>query len=713
MTGLRVFGAGTYLAKPCHVSSSPKDLQRQTLLQDYAVPVGFICIVLMMVLPLPAFLVDSLLALSLALSIGVFLIGMFMESPLQFSVFPAVILVATLLRLSLNVATTRLILLHGHEGEGSAGHVIETFGRFVVEGSIVVGLVVFLILVVINFVVITKGAGRVAEVAARFALDGMPGRQMAIDADLNAGIISSEVARERRRNVEREADFFGSMDGASKFVKGDAIAGLLITAINLIAGLLLGMSRGMDVSAAAQTFTVLSVGDALVAQLPSLLISTAAGVVVTRSATGDQLGRALRLQMLSSRRAVAATAAVLTVIGLLPGMPAIPFLALAGALVVGLKSIKDDTLEEVPEPEPVDAAPRLGSPEDIDAALPLDVVSLEVGYQLVQSVDPNMGGTLVERIASLRKQIAIELGIVIPPVHIRDNLALEPSSYRVLLLGTEIAKGNLQPGRLLAIDPTASAPPLEGEETTDPAFGTPARWILMRDRDLAQAFGYTVVDHTTVIATHLAEVVRSHAHNILGRAELQHLVEVFAKQTPKLFEELVPNLLTMADVLKVMRNLLRESVSIRDLRTVLEGLMEMATSSRDTEQLTEMTRQRLSRQITSAFTGPDGTIATLVLEGPVEEIFRRSLREIAQGTGGAIDPEFARQFGGSLEAAMRRMMAAGLSPCVVTSPDVRRYVRAFAERRCPQLSVISFRELEASANIRPFETIGAMNAQAA
>ncbi|HEY5957488.1 MAG TPA: flagellar biosynthesis protein FlhA [Polyangiaceae bacterium] len=695
------------------MSSSPEVPPRNSVLQDFAVPVGFISIVLMMVLPLPAFLVDGLLALSLALSIGVFLIGLFMETPLQFSAFPAVILVATLLRLSLNVATTRLILLHGHEGAGSAGRVVETFGRFVVEGNIVVGLVVFFILVVINFVVITKGAGRVAEVAARFALDGMPGKQMAIDADLNAGIVSSEVARDRRRNVEREADFFGSMDGASKFVKGDAIAGLLITAINLIAGLLIGLSRGMDIGAAAEVFTVLSVGDALVAQIPSLLISTAAGAVVTRSATGDQLGRALRLQMLSSRRAVIATAGVLTVMALLPGMPAVPFLTIAGSLVYALRTIKDERVE-VPAPVEVpDATPRLGSPEDIDAALPLDVVSLEVGYQLVQSVDPQMGGTLVDRIASLRKQIALELGIVIPPVHIRDNLALEPGDYRVQLLGTEIARGRLQSGRLLAIDPTGSAPALDGEETKDPAFGTPARWIMPRDRDLAQAFGYTVVDHTTIIATHLAEVVRAHAHNILGRAEMQHLVEVFAKQSPKLFEELVPNLLTMADVLKVLRNLLREGVSIRDLRTILEGFVEMAVVTRDTEQLTEMTRQRLSRHITAQFTGPDGTIATLVLEPAVEDVFRRSLREIAQGTGGAIDPEFARLLGQSIEAATRRMTANGLSPCVVTSPDVRRYVRAFAERRCPNLSVISFRELEPSANIRPFETIGANSAQAA
>jgi flagellar biosynthesis protein FlhA len=683
------------------------------MLEDFAVPIGLVAIILMMVVPLPAFLVDTFLATSLALSIGVFLIGLFMESPLQFSAFPAVILVATLLRLSLNVATTRLILLHGHEGAGSAGRVVETFGRFVVEGNIVVGLVVFLILVVINFVVITKGAGRIAEVAARFALDGMPGKQMAIDADLNAGIVSSEVAKERRRNVEREADFFGSMDGASKFVKGDAIAGLLITAVNLIAGLLIGLSRGMDISAAAETFTVLSVGDALVAQIPSLLISTAAGVVVTRSATADQLGRALRVQLLSSRRAVAATAGVLTLMALLPGMPAIPFMVLAGGLVYVVRSIKDPEAEPPPPADVPDATPRLGSPEDIDLALPLDVVSLEVGYQLVQSVDPQMGGTLVDRIAALRKQIALELGIVIPPVHIRDNLGLEPSDYRVLLLGAEIARGRLLSGRLLAIDPTGSAPALDGEETVDPAFGTPARWILPRDRDLAQAFGYTVVDHTTVIATHLAEVVRSHAHHILGRAELQHLVEVFSKQTPKLFEELVPNLLTMADVLKVMRNLLREGISIRDLRTILEGLVEMAPATRDTEQLTEMTRQRLSRHISVQFTGADGTIATVVLEPAVEDVFRRSLREIAQGTGGAIDPEFARILGQSIEAATRRMVASGLQPCVVTSPDVRRYVRAFAERRCPNLSVISFRELEPSANLRPFETIGVTSAQAA
>ncbi len=701
------------LANDAHVSSGSHISKPGNTIQELVVPLGFVAIVLMMVLPLPGFLVDAMLAFSLALSIGVFMIGLFMETPLQFSAFPAVILVATMLRLSLNVATTRLILLNGHKGPGSAGHVVETFGRFVVEGSIVVGLVVFLILVVINFVVITKGAGRVAEVAARFALDGMPGKQMSVDADLNAGLISSDVARQRRSDVEREADFFGAMDGASKFVKGDAIAGLLITAINLLGGLLIGLSNGMTMSAAAETFSVLSVGDALVSQIPALLISTASGAVVTRSATGDQLGRALRSQLFGSRLAVGSTAGILTLMAAIPGMPALPFLVLAGVLVYGMRYIKPPEVEAPIEIESAEVGPRPGSPEEIDAALPLDVLSLEVGYQLVHIVDPQMGGTVVERIAALRKQLALELGIVIPPVHIRDNLQLEPGTYRFMLLGTEITRGVTRAGRLLAMDPSNSAPAIDGEETTDPAFGTPARWIAQRDRELAEALGYAVVDHTTIIATHLAEIVRANAHNILGRAELQHLLDVFAKSQPRLVEELVPNLLSFGDVLKIMRNLLRESVSIRDLRTLLEALMELAGTTRDTEQLTEMCRQRLARQLTYTFTGRDGTIATLVLEPQVEDMFRRSLREIAQGTGGALDPEMARQLGISLEVVTRRMMASGVMPCVVVSPDVRRYVRAFAERRCPQLAVLSFRELEPNANIRPFETVGFSSVAAA
>ncbi len=471
---------------------------------------------------------------------------------------------------------------------------------------------------------------------------------------------------------------------------------------------MIGLANGMTLAAAAETFSILSVGDALVAQMPALMISTAAGVVVTRSATGDQLGRALRSQMLGSRRAVAATAGVLTLFALLPGMPALPFLALAGALGLTARAAakKEDADTKAAVTAAKEPIKKPGSSEEIDAALPLDIFALEVGYELVQAVDPQMGGNLVDRIAALRKQMALDLGIVIPPVHVRDNLQLPPGVYRFLMLGTEIARGTTRAGRFLAMDATGNAPPIDGEVTKDPAFGTPARWIPTRDRELAEALGYTVVDHTTVMATHLSEVVRMNAHNILGRTELSHLFEVFQRTTPKLVEDLVPNLLSNGEVLRVMRNLLKEGVSIRDLRSILEALTEIAPSTRDPEQMTEMTRQRLSRQVTAQFTGNDGTLSALVLDAPVEEMFRRSLREIATGTGGALDPELARQLGLALEAAVKRMAQAGRPACVVVAPDVRRYLRAFAERRCPSLAVLSFRELEPDVAIRPFETVG-------
>jgi flagellar biosynthesis protein FlhA len=671
----------------------------------FAIPLAIVSIVLMMVLPIPPFLLDGLLALSLAIGIGVFLIALFIEQPLEYSAFPAIVLVATLLRLSLNVATTRQVLLHGAEGNGAAGKVVETFGRIVVGGNVLVGLVVFLILVIINFVVITKGAGRIAEVAARFTLDAMPGKQMAIDADLNAGLINQDTARQRRKAVEREADFFGAMDGASKFVHGDAIAGLLISAINLIGGLLLGLTSGLDFSQAVETFSILSVGDALVSQMPALLISTASGVVVTRSATGQELGSAFKSQLLGSRRAVALTAGVMTLFAVVPGMPALPFLALATALGTSAWQNKKPTAEDVGDAAPTAAAP--GKSDEVEASLPLDVLALEVGYELISAVDATLGGTLLDRIASLRKQFASDLGMVIPPVRIRDNLQLEPGTYRFLLLGTEIARGKTRSGRLLAMNASGVAPEIDGEMTTDPAFGTPARWIPARDREIAEALGYTVVDHATVVATHLGEIIRGNAYQLLGRAELQHLFDVFSKTTPKLVEDLVPNLLSLGEVLKVMRNLLRESISIRDMRTILETLIELGPATKDSEQLTEITRQRLARQITNAYKGPDGALATLILDPQIEEMFRRSLRDIASGTGGSLDPDEVRRVGIALEKAVARQVAAGRPPVLVTSPDLRRYVRAFAERRCPQLAVLSFREVEASTTIRPVETVTA------
>ncbi len=683
------------------------------------VPMGLLTVVLLLVIPIPPVLLDLLLAVSLAAGVGVFLIALFIEKSLEFSAFPTVVLIATLLRLSLNVATTRLILLHGADGNGSAGKVVETFGRFVVGGNVIVGLVIFLILVIINFVVITKGAGRVAEVAARFTLDAMPGKQMAIDADLNAGLITSDVARDRRKSVEREADFFGAMDGASKFVHGDAVAGLLITGINLVGGLIIGVVHGMDIAQAGETFSILSVGDALVSQVPALLVSTAAGIVVTRSATGEDIGSALATQMLGSRRAVGLTAGILTLFALVPGMPAFPFLLLAGSLgyyAYSKKAVSKSTGSDGgggPAGASDPAAKAGGNAEEIEAALPLDTLALEVGYELIAAVDTAAGGTLLDRIGTTRRQFALDMGMVIPPVRVRDNLALEPGEYRFVLLGTEIARATLRGNYLLAMNASGTASDLDSDRTTDPVFGMEAYWILPRDRELAEALGYTVVDHATIMATHMGEIVRQTADQLLGRAELAHLFEVFTKTNPKLTDDLVPNLLSMSDVLKVLRNLLKEGVSIRDLRTIIEALLEIGAQTKDTEQLTEVVRQRLARQLTSSARTREGLVHAIVLDPQVEDMFRRSLQGIAQGTGGALDPDVMRRLGQSLESAVGRQKQLGRAPVLLTAPDLRRYVRAFAERKARDLSVLSFREIDASTSIKPVETVSADMARAA
>jgi flagellar biosynthesis protein FlhA len=672
---------------------------------DIIVPLGIIGIVLMMVLPLPAFLLDVLLSFSMALAIGVFLTALFIEEALEFSAFPAIVLIATLLRLSLNVASTRLILLHGAEGPGAAGSVVEAFGRFVVEGNVVVGLVVFLILAVINFIVVTKGAGRVAEVAARFFLDAMPGKQMAIDADVSSGALTSDLGRARRKSLEREADFYGAMDGASKFVHGDAIAGLLITAINLIGGLILGIARGMDLSKAAETFSVLSVGDALCSQIPALLISAASGIVVTRSATGDQIGRAFGAQLFGRRRPVIMTAGILTLLGLMPGMPIFPCILLAGGMLFAVRKqgTKPVAASTATAPEVANDPKRLAA--EVDAALALDLLSLEVGYELVSLVDASRGGTLLDRVASLRQQLAKDLGVVMPPVHVCDNLQLAAGAYRVLVSGNEIGKGSCKAGRLLAVDPSGKAPAIEGERTIEPTFGMPARWIAVRDKEMAEALGYTVVDHATVVATHLGELLRTNAHKLLGRQEVQHLLDVLSRTAPKAADDLVPNLLSLGDVVRVLRNLVREGISIRDLRTILESLAELAATTKDAEQLTELVRERLSPHITSRVKGADGHIAALTLDARLEEVLRRSLREIASGTGGAIDPEMLRNVTASAEQSLKKFSAISATPLVVTSPDLRRYVRAILERKIPQLTVVSFREIDPSTPINVIERL--------
>ena len=666
---------------------------------DIFIPLGIIGIVLMMVLPLPAMLLDLLLAFSMALAIGVFLTALFIEEALEFSAFPAFVLIATLLRLSLNVAATRLILLHGGEGPGAAGSVVEAFGRFVVEGNVIVGLVVFLILAVINFVVVTKGAGRVAEVAARFTLDAMPGKQMAIDADVSSGAMTADQARKRRKNLEQEADFYGAMDGASKFVHGDAIAGLLITAINLIGGLILGVTRGMDIAKAGETFSVLSVGDALCSQIPALLISAASGIVVTRSATGDQLGRAFGAQLFGRRRPVIMTAGILTVLALMPGMPALPCMVLAGGLLFIARKKGVPALSAANSP-PAEASTDPKRPAaEVDAALTLDLLSLEVGYELVGLVDAARGGTLLDRVASLRQQLAKELGVVMPPVHVCDNLQLLPGGYRVLISDNDVGAGSCRAGRLLAVDPTGSSPPIEGERTLEPTFGMPAYWIAVRDKEMAEALGYTVVDHATVVATHLGEILRTNAYKLLGRQEVQHLLEVLARTAPKVVDDVVPNLLSLGDVVRVLRNLVREGVSIRDLRTILESLAELTAQTKDAEQLTELVRERLAAHITSRVKGSDGNVAALTLDPRLEEILRRSLHEIAAGTGGAVDPEMLRNLTLSAERSLKKFGAISAAPLIVTSPDLRRYVRAIFERKLPQLAVVSFREIDPGAPI--------------
>jgi flagellar biosynthesis protein FlhA len=673
---------------------------------DILVPLGIIGIVLMMVLPLPAPLLDALLAFSVALAIGVFLTALFIEDALEFSAFPAVVLTATLLRLSLNVATTRLILLHGAEGHGAAGEMVEAFGRFVVGGNIVVGLVVFLILVVINFVVITKGAGRVAEVAARFTLDAMPGKQMAVDADLASGAITADQGKKRRRKLEQEADFYGAMDGASKFVHGDAIAGLLITAINLVGGLILGLAGGLDLSHAAETFSVLSVGDALVSQVPALLVSAAAGIVVTRSASGEPLGRALASQLFGRRQPVVMTAGILTAFALVPGVPAVPLFAIAGALFYASRKIHPGGAPAAAAPSADEGAPKRSAAEEIDEALAVDVLTLELGYELIALVDAARGGTLLDRVAGLRRDLALGCGIVVPPVHVSDNLELKPGGYRILLSGNEIGAGECRRGCLLAIDASGRAAAIEGERTREPAFGSPALWIHPRTREMAETLGYAVVDHATVLATHLGELLNRHAHQLLGRQEVQHLLDVLAKRVPKLVDDVVPNLLPLGDVLRVLRNLLRERVSIRDLRSILEALADVSTHTKDAEQLTELVRERLASHITSRSRGADGSVAALTLDPRLEEMFRRSLREIAAGTGGAIDPEVLRGITAAAERAIIKFNVLGASPLVLAPPDLRRYVRAIFERKLPQLSVVSFREMEPGASLRVVETIG-------
>ncbi|MDH5671857.1 MAG: flagellar biosynthesis protein FlhA [Myxococcales bacterium] len=664
-----------------------------------AVPLILVGIVLLMVIPLPAPILDLLLATSIAMSVALLLIAIQIERPLDLSAFPAILLFGTLLRLSLNVASTRLILLRGAEGPAAAGNVVHAFGELLIGGNYVVGGTIFLLLVIINFIVISKGAGRVAEVSARFTLDALPGKQMSIDADVNAGALTQEQANVKRKEVEQESDFFGAMDGASKFVRGDAIAGLLMTSINIVVGFIVGVAQ-QDMSAgdAAARYTVLTVGDGLASQIPALLVSTAAGVVVTRAAAGAALAPVMVEQLGARRDALMMAAALVAAIGLLPSMPALPFLTLAGvlALAARLASGANQINRAAAEAES-EATPEEQERQRIEGMIPVDLLELEVGFDLVPLVDAQKGGELVERVSAIRKNLAAELGLIIPPVHIRDNLRLAPGDYRLLVSGNEVGSGSLRVGRFLAMDPTGTLPVVEGEQVEEPAFGLPARWIGISDRATAEAYGYTVVDAPTVAATHLTEMLRSVAPELLGRGEAQELLDIFAQREPRLVDELIPGVLSLGEVIQVLRRLLEESVPIRDMRTILEALADQGRDTKDPQLLTEYVRRRLKRAITARFKDDFGQVAALVLDPNAEDAFR----------GHGPDAGSAQRILSSLDGAARAFGGVTTPPVVLCAQDVRSAVSSFLTRRIPGLSVVSYSEIDSKAAVR---TLGVVSA---
>lgn len=679
---------------------------------DVMMAIGVIGMLVIMVIPVPTIFMDILLSFNITLSIVVLLVAMYTLKPLEFSVFPSLLLLATLLRLSLNVATTRLILLHGNEGTAAAGQVIKAFGSFVVGGNYVVGMVVFLILVIINFVVITKGATRIAEVAARFTLDAMPGKQMSIDADLNAGLITDAEARARRVNISREADFYGAMDGASKFVRGDAIASIVITLVNIVGGLVIGvLQQGMSLSAAAQNYTLLAIGDGLVSQIPALIVSTAAGIVVTRAASESHLANEMIAQLTKHPRAIVITSVVLIFFGFIPGLPTLPFLLL-GSLAGGLAytTFKDQREVLVREEEEKKATEKEKGVERVEALLPLDLLELEVGYGLIPLVDTEQGGELLERVKSIRRQLALEMGVIIPPMHIRDNLQLKPNQYSIIIKGVEIAGGELMPGYHLAMNPGDVKAEIEGIPTKEPAFGIPALWIGEKDKEKAQIAGYTVVDLSTVVATHISEILKTHAYELLGRQETQALLDNLVTDHPKVIEELVPNLLSLGGVQKVLQNLLKEQVSIRDLLTIVETLADYAPITKNIDVLTEYVRQRLTRSITKQYETPERDIPLVTLDGEIEELISNAIQHTEHESYLSLEPTIAQRILTQLNKAMEKFTSMNYQPLLLCSPGVRPHLKKLTERFLPTLVILSHNEIDKRVKLKSLGVISLSHA---
>jgi flagellar biosynthesis protein FlhA len=675
---------------------------------DLAIALGLVMILAVMIIPMPAFLLDLFLSVGIAFSLVLMLTAVYANKALDFSVFPSILLVVTLFRLALNVATTRVILLYGAErGTAAAGEVIQSFGNFVVGGNFAVGLVVFIILVIINFIVITKGAGRVAEVAARFTLDAMPGKQMAIDADLNAGIINEEQARARRSEIAREADFYGAMDGASKFVRGDAIAGIMIVIVNIVGGILIGtLQRGMDLANAAQTFTLLTIGDGLVTQIPALIVSTAAGIIVTRTATSTNYSQEFARQLVMQPKALMAAGGVLGFMAIIPGLPHIPFMLLGAAFFFGGRTlITKQKADEVAKKQAEIAEKAKPSSDKLESLLAVDVLELEVGYGLISVVDADQNGDLLERITNIRKQFALDYGIIVPPLRIRDNLELKPGDYQMLLKGVVVGQGSLMVGHMLAMDPGNVMNPISGVPTKEPAFGLDAIWITPRQKEDASYAGYTVVDLSTVIATHITELVRQNIHELLGRQELQQLLDNVKQTAPKVVEDLIPNQLPLGTVLKVARNLLREGVPIRDMRTVLESLADMAPYQKDPQLLTEHVRTALARVITRKLVGMDGTLQLLTLDRGIEETIAGGILQTDQGQQLSLDPEFVRQFIQRLNEQAMELAQQSSQPVVLCSPLIRHHLRSLVERFAPNVAVLSHNEITPNISVQAFATV--------
>jgi len=686
----------------------PPGLLGGKALQGLAGPVLIMMILSMMVLPLPPFLLDILFTFNIAMAVMVLLVSMYTMKALDFAAFPAVLLFSTLLRLSLNVASTRVVLMNGHTGPEAAGKVIEAFGHFLVGGNFAVGVMVFIILVLINFMVITKGAGRIAEVGARFMLDAMPGKQMAIDADLNAGLIGEDVARKRRTEVAQEADFYGSMDGASKFVRGDAIAGLLIMVINIVGGLIVGMAQhGLDFSTAATTYTLLAIGDGLVAQIPALVISTAAGVMVSRVTTEEDVGRQLTSQLFSNPQVIFLTAGIIGLMGLIPGMPNLAFLLIAGGLAwLGRRQAQRQAVTGVQAQSATAAAATAAvsaEPPEVtwdDVAL-VDPLGMEVGYRLIPIVDRSQNGELLGRIKSIRKKIVQEVGFLVPVVHIRDNLEIRPNAYLISLKGVQVATGEAYPNQWLAINPGQVSGTLPGTPTTDPAFGLPAIWIDPALRQQAQMYGYTVVDACTVIATHLNHVIQTHTAELLGRQEVQQLLDQVAKHAPKLTEDLVPKVIGLSTLQKVLQNLLEEEVSIRDMRTILDVMADKAPAIKDPTELTTQARLALGRAITQQVFPGDGELQVIGLDPDLDRVLSQAL-----ATGGGIEPGLADSVLQQAQAAINRQEQFGLPAVLVVQHPLRVLLARFLRRSLPQLKVLSNAEIPDARILRITATIG-------